>query len=184
MTGIVGLCAHVTIPPQIHPFLKKVQLTGNFGIDTGSFTKLQTQQEVDKLSAESREQDDRDPTTVLSGLKGQVELKEGIARFTDLAFSIPGAVAQMGGNYNVITHKVDLHGTLKMDSSLSRTAHGPKAVIMKIMDPFFKRKPKGSEVPVKMTGTYEKPSFGLDLHGEKETATAKRLRQLHQIPAK
>ncbi len=174
MTGTVSFCAHVTLPPQIHPFLKKVELVGTFGIDTENFTKPQTQQEVNKLSAESRDQDDRDPATVLSGLKGRVTLKDGIATFSDLSFSIPGASAQLHGTYEVITHRVDLHGTLKMDSSLSRTAHGPKAMIMKIMDPFFKKKPKGSEVPVKITGSYEKPSFGLDLHGEKETATAKR----------
>jgi hypothetical protein len=161
-----------------------VELAGTFGIDTGSFTKPQTQEGVNKLSAESRDQDDRNPATVLSGLKGRVKLKEGTATFSDLAFGIPGASAQLHGTYQVISHKVDLHGTLKMDSTLSRTAHGPKAVIMKIMDPFFKKKPKGSEVPVKITGTYEKPLFGLDLHGEKESATAKRLQRLHQRPAK
>jgi len=87
----------------------------------------------------------------------------------------------MHGRYDVIFHNVDLHGTLKMDSSLSHTAHGPKALIMKVMDPFFKKKPEGSEVPVKITGTYEKPSFGLDLGGKKETVVAKRLRELHQL---
>lgn len=184
MTGIASFCAHVILPPQIHPFLKKVELAGTFGIDTGSFTKPQTQEGVNKLSAESRDQDDRNPATVLSGLKGRVKLKEGTATFSDLAFGIPGASAQLHGTYQVISHKVDLHGTLKMDSTLSRTAHGPKAVIMKIMDPFFKKKPKESEVPVKITGTYEKPLFGLDLHGEKESATAKRLQRLHQRPAK
>jgi len=57
-------------------------------------------------------------------------------------------------------------------------------VFMKFMDPFFKKKPKGSQVPVKITGTYEKPSFGLDLMGQKETATAKRLQRLQRTRAK
>jgi hypothetical protein len=184
MTGVVSLCAHVFLPPQIHPFLKKVELVGNFGIDTGNFTKEETQENVNKLSAESRDQDDHDPATVLSGLKGNVRVKEGIATFSNLAFDIPGASAQMHGTYELVSHKVDLHGTLKMDSSLSHTEHGPKALFMKFLDPFFKKKHKGSQVPVKITGTYESPSFGLDLMGQKETATAKRLRRVQQTPAK
>ena len=184
MTGVVSLCARVFLPSQIHPFLRKVELVGNFGIDTGTFTKEETQESVNKLSAESRDQDDHDPATVLSGLRGNVRVRDGIATFTNLAFNIPGASAEMHGTYELVSHKVDLHGTLKMDSSLSHTEHGPKAVFLKIMDPFFKKKPKGSQVPVKITGTYEKPSFGLDLMGQKETTAAKRLQRLQQTPAK
>ena len=184
MRGTMNCCAHVTVPSDLHPFLKQVELVGGFGIDAGNFTKTETQLEVEKLSAESRDQDDHDPATVVSGLKGHVKLTDGTATFGDLAFSIPGAFAQMHGNYDVISHKIDLHGKLKMDSSLSHTAHGPKALIMKVMDPFFKRKPKGSEVPVKITGTYERPSFGLELGGQKDTAAAKQLRQMYQAPQK
>ena len=71
-----------------------------------------------------------------------------------------------------------------MDSSVSHTAHGPKAVIFKLVDPFFKKKPKGSQVPVKITGTYEHPSFGLDLSGQKKTKTTKRLQHLYETPAR
>jgi hypothetical protein len=60
-------------------------------------------------------------------------------------------------------------------------AHGPKALLMKFMDPFFKKK-QGSEVPVKITGTYEKPSFGLDLHDHTQTTASKRLQRLYQQP--
>ncbi|HXZ80723.1 MAG TPA: AsmA-like C-terminal region-containing protein [Terriglobales bacterium] len=179
MTGSTSFCANVSLPAQERPFLRQVELEGDFGIDTGSFTTPQTQENVNKLSAESRDQDDHDPGTVLSGLKGHVKLIDGIATFTDLSFSIPGAFAQMQGTYDVISHQVDLHGTLKMDASLSHTAHGAKALIMKFMEPFFKRKPQGSVVPVKLTGTYEMPSFGLDLNGQKENRTSKRLQQLY-----
>jgi hypothetical protein len=41
---------------------------------------------------------------------------------------------------------------------------GAKALILKILDPFFKKKRVGYIVPVKITGTYEHPSFGLDLN--------------------
>jgi hypothetical protein len=38
-----------------------------------------------------------------------------------------------------------------------------KALILKVLDPFFKKKHAGYMMPVKITGTYEHPSFGLDL---------------------
>jgi hypothetical protein len=39
-----------------------------------------------------------------------------------------------------------------------------KSLILKVLDPFFKKKRAGYIMPVKITGTYGHPSFGLDLH--------------------
>ena len=180
IAGVTSFQAHVLLPPKKHPFFQKVKLNGDFGIQAGEFTKSITQQNVDKLSAESRGQKDDNPETVLSDLKGHVELKDGIATFSNLSFGVPGALAQMQGTYDLISEKVDLHGTLKMDATVSHTAHGPKAVLFKLVDPFFKRKPRGSEVPVKITGTYRHPSFGLDLGGRKKNRNAKELERLYQ----
>ncbi len=50
MYGVVSFRATATIPPGKTPFLKKVTLTGDFGIDEGNF-KPRTQEKVNKLSA-------------------------------------------------------------------------------------------------------------------------------------
>src|SRR5207302_2016874 len=50
MYGVVSFRATTTIPPGKTPFLKKVTLTGDFGIDEGNF-KPRTQEKVNKLSA-------------------------------------------------------------------------------------------------------------------------------------
>ncbi len=183
ITGVTNFCVHITWPPGKQPFLSKVELAGNFGVDTGNFTKPETQENVNKLSAEAVGGDDDKATTVLSSLRGHVEIKGGTANFSSLSFGIPGALAQMHGNYDLVSHRVDLHGTLKMDSEPSHMAHGPKALLMKFVDPFFKKK-NGSEVPVKITGTYEKPSFGLELGGKKPSTASKRLQHLYQPGSK
>ncbi len=36
-------------------------------------------------------------------------------------------------------------------------------MMLKVLDPFFKKKHAGYVMPVKITGTYEHPLFGLDL---------------------
>ncbi len=88
------------------------------------------------------------------------------------ALSVPGAVAQMQGTYNLITEKINLHGTLKTDSAPSNTKQGMKGLLLKVLDPFFKRKRAGYAMPVKITGTYEHPSFRLDL-GDRDDKAAR-----------
>jgi hypothetical protein len=115
------------------------------------------------LSAGARGKNKEDPETVLTDLKGSVELTRGTAQFSNLTFGVPGADAQMHGTYNVINHKVDLHGNMRVATQISKTTTGMKALLLKAMDPFFHKRNKGEVVPVHILGTYEKPEFGLDL---------------------
>jgi hypothetical protein len=62
--------------------------------------------------------------------------------------------------------KIDFHGNLKTESSLSNESTGAKAILLKPLDPFFKRKHAGAVVPVEMTGTYDNPHFGFSLTGK------------------
>jgi len=175
MAGIANFKAKVLLPPGQDPFLEKVQLQGDFGIDDGSFTRPETQQGVNNLSnvdekshgAKDKDDDEAEPQNVLSDLKGHVLLKDGIAHFSNLSFSVPGASAQMDGTYNLVSEKIDLRGTLTTKKEVSDTTHGIKALLLKVLDPFFKNKPVGYVTPVKIAGTYDHPSFGLDLHDDK-----------------
>jgi len=178
MSGKVDLRARATIPPGIAPFLKKVELLGDFGVGAGSF-KTKTQQHVNELSAASTGKNDDNPATVLSDLNGHVVLRQGIATFSNLSFGVPGAFAEMHGTYNLLTKGIDLHGILKMDSDLSKLAHGVKSLLLKVMDPFFTKKAGGSVVPFKITGTYKRPLFGLDVTGNQENKASKRLQRLY-----
>jgi hypothetical protein len=184
MAGEVGFKGIAILPPGQMRFLDKVELEGDFGISDSNFTHPSTQEKVNQLSqnaltetrekiqkedkAEGKGKDekegraDRDAPAVLSDLRGHVVLKNGIATLLNLSFYIPGAHAQMHGTYDLISEKIDLHGELKMDSDLSDTAHGAKAVVLKILDPFFKKKRGGSDVPVKIGGDYHHPTFGMD----------------------
>jgi AsmA-like C-terminal region len=178
MSGLATFQARVSIPPGGRPFLRKVELQGDFGIDEGTFTKPDTQRDINHLSegalGENRPktaENEDDPQTVLSDLKGHIVLKDGTARFSNLSFRVPGAVAQMDGSYNLISERIDLHGTLKTHSEPSETTQGMKAFMLKVLDPFFKKKPAGYIMPIKITGTYLHPSFGLDLgdHDDKKS---------------
>lgn len=164
MSGAVSIQAKVEIPSGPTPFLRKVKLRGAFGIGSGEFSQPSTQEGVNQLSAGALgEKSSDDPETVLTDLKGQVALDQGIANFADISFGIPGAHARMHGTYGLIDEKIDLRGQMRVQTKISNTTSGAKALLLKVMDPFFKKKKKGEVLPVRISGTYDNPSFGLDL---------------------
>ena len=172
MSGPISLSSRVEIPSGDSPFLKKVRLRGNFGVDNANFSKPETQRDVDALSAGARGMNKEDPETVLTHLNGQVDLVDGEAKFTDLSFGVPGANARFHGTYSVLNYKIDLHGSMRVDTKISKTSNGLKSFLLKVMDPFFKKKRKGEVVPVHIEGTYEKPQFGLDLNRPSSTSNS------------
>lgn len=173
MSGPITLKAKVEIPPGDERFLEKIKLDGAFGIDDGTFSKAETQKNVNELSAGARGDKMEDAETVLTDLKGQVVLTGGIAKFSDLSFYIPGAKARMHGTFNLLNEKIDLHGFMKVDTKISKTTTGMKSFVLKVLDPIFKKKKKGEVVPVHISGTYEHPQFGLDLTQPQDKTHAK-----------
>ncbi len=108
-----------------------------------------------------------DPETVMTDLQGQVNVINGTANFSDLSFRVPGAHARVHGTYNLINYKIDLRGQMRVDSQISKTTTGAKSFLLKVMNPFFKKKPKGEVVPVLISGNYDHPTFGLNLNDKK-----------------
>jgi hypothetical protein len=164
MSGDMSLVARAQVGRGDQPFLERVKLDGKFGIDEGVF-KPETQKDVNALSAGARGENRDDPETVLTDLKGTVDLSGGVAYFHDIEFGVPGAKAHLHDTYNILNHRINLHGELKVDTKISKTSSGVKALLLRIMDPLFRKnkKKKGEIVPVHILGTYEKPQFGLDL---------------------
>jgi len=171
MTGHVRLHARATVPPGPRRFLEKLQLDGDFGIGSGKFANPDLQGSINRLSKsaqrETRDQENEDPQTVLSDLKGHASVHDGIATLSRISFNVPGASAELHGTYHLITHNVDLHGTLRTSGSISDTTSGFKSLLLKLITPFLKKKSSMKIVPFKITGTYEKPSVALELTGKR-----------------
>jgi hypothetical protein len=164
MSGPIALKAHAEIPPGKEEFLTKITMSGTFDIERGRFTKPRTQNDLDQLSAGARGENKEDAERVLTNLNGEVNLEDGIAQFSHIGFDVPGAAANLHGKYNIVNHRVDLHGQMKVDTRISKTTSGVKSFLLKILDPFFfKKRRRGELVPVHVMGTYEHPDFGLDL---------------------
>jgi hypothetical protein len=92
-----------------------------------------------------------------------------VAEFSRLLLTLEGASALLSGSYELANERLDFHGPMVMAAKLSQTASGPKALILKAADPFyrgkgnFRGKRAGSQVPIKIGGTRSNPTFGLEL---------------------
>jgi AsmA-like protein len=165
LNGEISLRAQTHVPPGRAPFLKRIQLNGDFGIESAKFTKAETQGSVDKLSTAAQGQGDQtdNPDSVVSDVEGHVIVKDGVATFTGLRFRVPGARARLDGTFDLITQKVDLRGMLYMDAKLPEATSGIKSFLLKAIDPFLKKNRRGgAKMPVSITGTYQHPSYTAD----------------------
>src|SRR6476661_96638 len=176
MLGPIVFQTHVVLPPEHRPFKERVRLTGNFSISRAHFTSTNTQKDVDQLSARAEGKKDKEKDydqdddangfeRVMTDLKGNVVLADGLAGFSPVSFVVPGADADMKGTYSLLTKRVDMRGKMRMLATVSQASTGAKSIFLKVLDPFYKKKKKGAgaEVPIKMTGTYGHTHFSVGL---------------------
>jgi len=100
----------------------------------------------------------------------------GIADFTDVSFDVPGAAAHLAGTFNLLNERIDLAGKLAMQADLSQATKGIKSFLLIPLDPFFKKKHAGAVIPIRITGTYQHPSYGIALGDKQANRITKRLR--------
>ena len=161
LTGDVAFKMKVTIASGHEPFLETLDLSSDFQIHRARFTRAKTQDSLNKI-AENPGQ--KTPNQTLSDFQGSVNLNAGVAHFSWLSVHDQGASAVFHGNYNLIDESVRMFGNLKTATSLTKSSSGGiSAVFAKVLEPFFKKKPHVTVVPVKIGGTYTRPSFGLNM---------------------
>ena len=170
MQGPISFRARVVLPAGDEPFLRRVLLDGSFGIDDAQF-KQRTQDKMEKLSSRARGQDDDvRPADIDSDVQGHVRMRDGVARLDQVRFRVPGAVANGGGTFNLITKRVDLRGTVATHATLSEAAGGGiKSFLLKPLNVFFRDKKKnaGAVLPVSITGTYPHAKAKVSLTGKR-----------------
>jgi len=173
ITGPVSFQTNILLPAEHRPFKQRVQLTGNFMIDPAKFS-TKSQVGIDQLSERANgkkdKEKDRDADDDAAGfdrvrtrLDGQVTLRNGVAAFSRISFSVPGAQGDMNGTYSILNKRVDMRGKMRMNATVSQATTGAKSFFLKVVDPFYKKKHAGAEVPITMTGVYGHTHFAAKL---------------------
>jgi AsmA-like C-terminal region len=164
ISGALRVKAKLEILPGDQDLLNRLRLDGDFAATNARFSSLDLRERLRDASRKAEgHPDDAAAGSSLSSMRGHVRLDNGAAEFSGLVFELEGATAQLNGSYQLANERLDLHGELSMEASLSQTASGAKKLLLKAAEPFFRGKHGGSRVPIKISGTRSDPKFGLDL---------------------
>jgi hypothetical protein len=162
----IVLRAHVELPHDRQPFLRRLRLDGRFRIDNAVWGKSRTQVRVNSLSAraqgDTEEAESGSAERVQSDLAGSVTLRNGTAQLKDVTFRVPGAVARGGGIYNLQSKHLNLQGVVRMEANVSEATSGFKSVLLKPFNFIFRKKDqgkRGATLPVSIVGTYPRPRY-------------------------
>jgi hypothetical protein len=163
MTGSVDLNTKFDLPPGKGEIVDRLALDGQFGIEQGNFTELKLQDKIKALSRRGQgKPDEEDAGSAVTELKGHFALKNGTLTFRDLTFAVTGAAVELSGTYALRSGEMDFRGHLRLTAKLSQTMTGVKSWLLKPFDAIFRKNGK-TVVPIKITGTRDHPSFGLNL---------------------
>jgi hypothetical protein len=164
MTGAAKIKAKLVLPPGKVKVLDKLLLDGQFGVDDAKWTSPDIREQLESLSrhGEGKPSDD-DAGSSVSDLHGTFHLEKGVIHFSSLTFSVPGAAIDLAGTYDIRGGGLDFSGHLRLQAKLSQTVTGAKSFFLKAFDPFFKKESAGAVLPISITGTRDKPTFGVSV---------------------
>jgi hypothetical protein len=176
LEGTVQLKTKFDLAPGSDDVSKRVKLAGDFHVAEADFSDDKIQNKINLLSLRTsgKPQLARTGTSysAQSDLSGTFDLERGVISFSPLQFRIPGAAVALTGNYSLDGSGLEFHGTARMDATLSHMVTGWRALLLKPVDPFFRKNGAGTEVPVRISGTKSQPHFALDFNRKPDTKSA------------
>jgi hypothetical protein len=186
MTGPVKIKAKLIVPPGQEKALEKIILDGQFGVDDAKWSSPALREKLESLSRQGQgKPEDEDTGSSVSDLKGSFHLENGVINFLRLEFSVQGAAIDLTGTYALRGGDLDLTGHLRLQAKLSQTVTGTKSFFLKAFDPFFKKDGAGTVIPIRITGTRDKPTFGITVFHKtinKELSSDKNKRENKSSP--
>jgi hypothetical protein len=166
LTGTIRFTARLELPPGDQDVVEKLKLKGIFDVGSAEFTTVAVQDKIEKFSLQSRgRHEDSTEERIVSKMQGHFTLQDATTSFSGLSFIVPGAQVRLDGDYRLVSEQLDFRGNLLMQAKLSQTQKGMRSVLLKMVDPFFKKGKSGAVLPIKITGTLKEPSYGLNFGG-------------------
>jgi hypothetical protein len=163
LRGPIAFKTKFDLPPGEADIMDRLRLDGVFTVGPARFAEAGLREKLKSLSRRGKgEPESPQAGSDVSNLKGRFVLRDGVLSFPNLAFDLEGASVQLRGTYALRTEELNFRGTLRLAAKVSETTTGVKSVFLKLVDPLFKKKNAGAVLPIKVTGTRSKPSFGLD----------------------
>ncbi|WP_353073532.1 hypothetical protein [Tunturiibacter gelidiferens] len=168
MTGRLQMKTKLHIRPGPESVSKKIGLKGGFSLQQIHFSNPEVEDKVDMLSLRAQgDPKDAKPGAedVQSQMVGEFVMDAGRISFSKLNYTLPGADVMLAGEYTLDGERFEFEGKIRTNAKVSQmVASRWKSILLKPVDPFFKKDGAGAVIPVKVSGTRSAPKFGLDLH--------------------
>ena len=163
LEGGLNLKSVFELLPRKGDLADRLQMQGDFELMAAKFTSPDVQEKIDTLSRRGQGKPSQKAiANVPSDFVGTFRLADGLFDLRGLEFGVPGALVQLDGNYQFDHEVIDFRGKLRLQARLSKTMTGWKRIVLTPVDPFFAKEGYGTVLNIKVTGTREKPEFGLD----------------------
>jgi hypothetical protein len=173
LTGDATVNALLHIPPGSATVHERMTLKGRFILDNAAFTSATVQNRIKELSlrGQGRPGDLKtaDAATIKSQMEGNFDMGSGMLKLPEVSYIVPGADIEMKGTYYMQNGNLDFTGIAKLQATISQMVGGWKGLLLSPADRFFKKDGAGTEIPIFISGTREKPEFGYDSERTKST---------------
>jgi hypothetical protein len=163
-TGSAAFHWQFTIPLTSKDTVHEMRIRGPASLANVEPAREQTREKLDVLSAKGQgEPQAAGSINADSNVRGIIDVRDGVARLSDVSFHMPGVLVTLHGTYQLLSEELNLAGTARLEAELSQTTTGFKSVLLKVVDPFFKKKKAGAAVPVRITGPARNPNVRTDI---------------------
>ena len=153
--GAVSLKSHAHVAPAAKgvSFLQRLTMEGALDVPAERLTDRKTEKTLSSFSGRAQGAKTGDAEAdVLSSVRGQVRVRDGVVSTERLTFLVPGAEANLNGTFDLKSAGVHMTGDLAMKSDVSHVTTGWKSFLLKPLIPFFKGKNAGAVIPIAITG--------------------------------
>jgi hypothetical protein len=163
LTGPTRFAARLEIPPDERRVIERLQVDGEFDIQEARFANLNIQRTLERLSRLTRgSAAGEDGSSVVSRLRGRFTMRDGIVRFSSLAFGVPGTTVQLTGTYDIEREEIDLLGRLLIDRAPSAAVPGRAGEWLSRAERLWTGGRPGIVVPIRIAGERTRPAFRID----------------------
>ncbi len=175
ITGNIVMHTALELPPDPTHTLTvahRLNLKGNFTVTDVRFSNPDTDKKIDSISLRTQgnpqeakvvsKANGADNVDLSAKLSGNFTLNHGVIGLHPAQFQVPGLLADVDGTYSIDGSAYDFSGTARLDVTISKLFTGWKSLMLKPVDPFFKKGTKGAVIPFHVGGTRNDPKFGLE----------------------
>jgi hypothetical protein len=175
ITGNLQLHHSMDLPPDpTHSttVVHRLGLKGTVTITQMHFTDPETDKKIDSISLRTQGKVDEanqlrhstgpDDVALDGTLHGNFTLSHDVLNLDPATFTLPGVNATVAGTYALDGQQFNFQGNAKLQATVSQMFTGWKSMLLKPVDPLFKRHGAGTYIPFHIGGTKESPRFGID----------------------